>query len=95
MVGTLISIGGEALKPGVVVVVRGGTKLGRTARRVVGIGAAMRPALAAVGRGGGVWRSAYPTPSATIPPTTWMIARVVAALRGDHTLEELFTIDSD
>ena len=58
-------------------------------------GEATPTGLAAVGRGGGVCRSAYPMPSAVTPPTTRTIASVVAALRGDHTFEELLTIDSD
>lgn len=93
MLGMLIAIGNRPNRvaaDGVVglveaagVLVRG---VDRDVRVVIGV---IRPAVAAVGCGGGVVRFAYPMTNAVVPPTARMIAKMVAAVRGDHPLAKL------
>jgi hypothetical protein len=91
MLGMLISVGGEALNPIVVGVVAATAVERAVGLNVEVVGGATVPAFAAVGRGGGFCRSAYPMPNTAIPPTRRMIASVAAALRGDHTFDKVRT----
>ena len=94
MLGALISTGGDAGNPIVVGVVVLGVAVARAMGFVVvDAGRVMRPAVAAVGRGGGFCRSAYPSPNTATPTTRRMIASVAAALRGDHTFDKVLTTE--
>ena len=93
MLGTLISTGGDAGNPIVVGVVVLGVAVARAVGVVVDAGGVMLPAFAAVGRGGGFCRSAYPNPNTATPATKRRIASVAAALRGDHTFDKVLTTE--